>query len=76
MGNLRNLQLRAEKDGGWGGKSLFNSGLRKQPALAKRQLSEKGEGHGLQRDRSGTWEMGSETQGNMAAKGRVGLQGL
>lgn len=76
MGNLRNMQLRAEKDGGWGEKRLFNSGLRKQLALAKRRLSGKGEGHRLQRERRGTWERGSETQGNMAAKGRVALQGL
>lgn len=76
MGNLRNMQLRAGKDGGWGEKSLFHTGLRKQLTLAKRHLSEKGEGHRLQRERRGTWEKGSETQGNIAAKGKVALQGL
>lgn len=76
MGNLRNMQLRAEKDGGWGEKSLFHTGLRKQLALAKRHLSGKGEGHRLQRERRGTWKRDSETQGNKAAKGRVTLQGL
>lgn len=65
MGNLRNMQLRAEKDGGWGEKSLFHTGLRKQLALAKRHLSGKGKdtgcrgreeelGRGVQRLRE-TW---------------------
>lgn len=76
VGNLWGMQLGAEEDGRSGEKSLFKTGLRKKPALAKRQLSEKEEVHRLQKERRGTWERGSETQGNMAVKGRVALQGL